>query len=105
MILRNPRLLLYSSAAANSALEFVLALQVAPLPFFFSFLKKKERFFRMYVVKQATDSREFGATRVRARAAPPSRSHLFTTAFLLLLFTAAFYYCFLLLLFTTSFHY
>ena len=33
MILGNPRLILYSSAAANSALEFVLALQVAPLPF------------------------------------------------------------------------
>ena len=78
MILRNPRLLLYSSAAANSALEFVLALQVAPLPFFKN--KKKMRFFRIFVVKEATDSRELGATRVRARAAapaaPPPRSRL-----------------------------
>ncbi len=80
MILRNPRLLLYSSAAANSALEFVLALQVAPLPFFF-ILEQKRAFFRIYVVKEATDSSELGATRVRARAAataaPPSRSLLF----------------------------
>jgi len=96
MILANPRLILYSSAAANSALEFVLALQVAPLPFL---LLIKKTFFPAYivVVKLEADRRKLGATRVRARAAstaaPPPHSHLF------------YHHCFLLLRLTTDFHY